>query len=369
MCVRRLLICSVGTSILSGRTKDKEKPWSWRPNGEDKLPDPALVDDWLKDATPFDAGAEINTLSRLDVGDSDRIVFLHSDTAPGEYCAERLANYFKTRCRSVELKRLTHLGYGARSFTQGLKSLINITCDLVNNARQAGEEVVICATGGFKVEIAFLNLLGALLEVPVAYMYEEHDELVVLPRLPLAWDTEFVERNRSFFEWIEDGDELRRTVEVESWLKREPALRELVEHHDDGYTVLSAAGLLLYRASQKRVDTEPVEWPDPTPITPEEKHKGFSEEPHKRPHGWENLISLLSRDVFVTAVKYDNEQRMRHGERVRILDPENGVIGVRYGPPGDELPIRVYTTARGEAQTQLLVNHIRSRIGKKLGFQ
>jgi len=62
----------------------------------------------------------------------------------------------------------------------------------------------------------------------------------------------------------------------------------------------------------------------------------------------------------VSFVGYAEE--MHQGERVRILDPERGVIGVRYGTAGDALPMRVETTARGLEQTQLVAEYIR-RLG------
>ena len=108
----RLLICSVGTSLLSG----KDRPWKWSPGGARELPDSRVVQEWLEQADPVQASAETNTLSRLEVGSADRIVFLHSDTPDGTYCAVRLAEYYRSRARAVELKRIGQLGYGAKSF-------------------------------------------------------------------------------------------------------------------------------------------------------------------------------------------------------------------------------------------------------------
>lgn len=352
----RMLICSVGTSLLAGR----DRPWKWSPVGGAEYPDAKVVDEWLQQADPVKASAEMNTLSRLEVGPDDRLVFLHSDTPDGAFCAERLAAYYGRRCRSVELKRIAQLGYGARNFSRGLKSLIDLTCGLIRQSRlgNTGERIIICATGGFKAEIAYLNLLGALLQVEVVYIHELHNELVTLPQLPLAWDTAFAARNKEFFQWIEE--EPRRPVEVESWLNREPALRALVEDGDDGYVYLSPAGLLLYRAAQEQmVAGKPVEWPEPSPLPPEKK-KHFENKPHKRPRGWERYVDRLCQISCVSFVGYAEE--MHQGERVRILDPERGVIGVRYGTAGDALPMRVETTARGLEQTQLVAEYIR-RLG------
>lgn len=348
----RFVICSVGTSLLSG----PGRPWRWHPREAPELPDPELVDRWLQQAAAADASAERNTLARMEVGENDRIAFLHSDTPEGEYCAERLAAFYRNRTRGVELRRIEQLGYGAKGFSRGLKSLIDITCDLIRKARERSEGVVICATGGFKAEIAYLNLLGALLQVEVVYMHELHRDLVILPRMPLAWNTEFVLRNKAFFEWIDA--EPRRSVEVESWLKQEPSLRNLVEDGDDGCTYLSPAGQLLYQAAlQREAPGEPVEWPQPCDQLPEKKERYFQNKPHHRPQGWERFVDRLLAIAYVESVGfYDG---MYQGARVQVLDPERGLIGIRYESGGDVLPIWVATTARGEAQTRLVAEHLR----------
>lgn len=351
--MHRLLLCSVGTSLLTG----PGRPWKWNPREAGEFPPPAMVEGWLKFADLVQASAETNTLERMEVGRYDRIVFLHSDTPEGAYCAERLAAFYRARCRDVGLERIAQLGYGAKSFSRGLKALIDITCRLVREAREnrAVSNVVICATGGFKAEIAYLNLLGALLHVEVVYIHELHRDLVSLPTLPLAWDGAFTFRNKDFFEWIEQ--EPRRSEEVESWLKAEPLLRSLVEDGGDGYTYLSPAGYLLYLAGRElEAAGEPVEWPEPSPVLPKEKDR-VSNEPHERPDGWERYVKRLCDIAYVTSVRYD--EKLHWGERVRILDPDHGTIGVRFESRGKRLPMRVETTARGREQTELVADYIR----------
>ena len=50
--------------------------------------------------------------------------------------------------------------------------------------------------------------------------------------------------------------------------------------------------------------------------------------------------------------------RILGGEKVKILDSDNGTIAVRYGSRGEELPLRVETSARGEVQTKLVEEYI-----------
>ena len=93
----------------------------------------------------------------------------------------------------------------------------------VRDSRDRSLDPVFCATGGFKAEIAFLNLLGALLAVEVFYIHEKFREVIRLPHLPLTWDADWVLQRRQFFEWIDD--EPRSSTEVASRLKADPALQ------------------------------------------------------------------------------------------------------------------------------------------------
>ncbi|MBM3275526.1 MAG: putative CRISPR-associated protein, partial [Candidatus Sericytochromatia bacterium] len=198
----RLIVCTVGTSLLS----NADRPWAgWNPRRQDPLPDAADVALWLEDADAAAASAETNTLRALDVGEADRLAFLHSDTSEGRFCAERLATLYARAGVPVETKKIGKLGYGADHFSAGLKALVDITISLVRTGRERGQQPIFCATGGFKAEIAFLNLIGALLGVEVVYLHELHRELVRLPQLPLSWDAAIVARHQDFFTWI-DGE-------------------------------------------------------------------------------------------------------------------------------------------------------------------
>ena len=355
----RLLITTVGTSLLTNRD---DRPWTWSHWKEDEpLPDPPVVDVWLANADPIKVSAEMNTLHRREIGETDRISFLHSDTPEGKYCSERLGAYYTNKCREVRQYVLGALSYQDKSFAQsGLKSLISVTIQEIRYAREQGLTPIFCATGGFKAEIAFLNLLGALLNIEVYYIHELHREEVLLPRLPLSWDTDYVLQHQDFFEWIKS--EPRKSQKVESWLNARPELRPLVanvEIDGESYVDLSAAGELLFEAA--KASQPPPAWPQPSINTPEQKFR-LSGVEHHRPSGWRSFVDSLCRIPCVSYVHYDAS--VRGGTNVKIIDSEEGVIGVCFGPTGEDLPLRVETTARGNDQTELIAAHIR-RIRQK----
>ena len=350
----RQIICTVGTSLLTNRD---DRPWSgWHPKGDKPLPRLEDVMEWLERADPVKASAETNTLRALEIGEGDFLALLHSDTPEGRFCADALGKFYESICREVTKEKIGKLGYGASVFTTGLKALVDITIKLVRKARDVGRQPVFCATGGFKAEIAFLNIMGALLEIEVFYIHELHRELVKLPRLPITWDAELVSKHKQFFIWIEE--EPRKSEEVESWLKSRPELRTLVEDGGDGCTYLSAAGVLLYKVAQERLRTIPrAFWPKADPKPPEKK-MNLSKIDHDRPLGWENFVDRLCKIDCVSLVSY--KEGLCGGAKVKIIDPEKGIIGVCYERDNKKLPLLVETTAKGENQCELVADYLRS---------
>ncbi len=343
----RVLLTTIGTSLLTNRDARPWAPWQW---GQ-PLPDADMVAAWLQEADPVLISAESHTLERLDVGATDTLVLLPSDTPEGRFCAEQLAAYYKLLAKEVRQETLRALGY-ARFAEQGLRSLIDTVFGLYRDYRNL-HEIVFVATGGFKSEIAYLNLIGALLQVEVVYIHEQFRELVRLPRLPLTWDLSFIEAQASFFAWIEA--EPRHSAEVESWLAREPGLAPLVSVADDGYSYLNAAGVMLYQMVQMPT-VEPL---PPSEVEPERKDK-LSDVDHDRPPGYQRAVKALCALDWVTQVRFEPNERTG-SERLTKVSGSGGVI-VRYGRGNNFLTLRVAITAESGAQTQWAADYIASHI-------
>lgn len=85
----------------------------------------------------------------------------------------------------------------------GLNSLVNNLTKIVKEFKLKspyGEsrEVIFCATGGFKAELAITNLVGLLFGIKVYYLHELFKDTVIIPPLPLKVDPEFWEQNKKF---------------------------------------------------------------------------------------------------------------------------------------------------------------------------
>src|SRR5438046_2092633 len=95
----RLLICTVGTSLLTNR---EDRPWGgWR--SPQPLPELAAVTAWLRGAERGKASAETNTLNALGLTETDAVALLHSDTPEGHFCAEALAADLGPYCRDAAM--------------------------------------------------------------------------------------------------------------------------------------------------------------------------------------------------------------------------------------------------------------------------
>lgn len=346
----RTLICTIGTSLITNRDGRPFGPWT---KGE-PLPEAAAVDEWLQRADWTKASAETHTLHKLEVADSDKLVLLHTEGDEGRFCAERLARLLEQRCRDVVLVPIPQLGYSAASFPRGLSGLVTAACDQAGRAQRENRTPVFCATGGFKVESAFVTMVGALMGVEVVYVHERHETFVRMPVLPITWNLDFVRDNDDFFRWIDE--EPRPDGEMRSRLRANPELERFVLRDADGTWMLNPAGELLYRAAKDAAPQPATPWPEPTDREPRSKNC-VSEEKHHRPRGWRTVVDRLCRDSCVTAVRYGVEASS--GPAARVLDAASGELALRYEHGGEQLTLIVETTALGDAQCRLLLDHLR----------
>jgi putative CRISPR-associated protein (TIGR02619 family) len=170
-------ITTVGISLLTNRGR----PWDGR-GYSDPLPDPATADAWLRTADLARASAETHTWLKLGIADEPqrhRLLLVHTNTADGRYCAERLATWARAKGLACAVDEIAGLGTAHEdTFNLGLAELARKLAVHIENGRAQGGTVAIAATGGFKAEIAIANLVGALLGAPVHYIYDRFERLV-----------------------------------------------------------------------------------------------------------------------------------------------------------------------------------------------
>ena len=72
-----------------------------------------------------------------------------------------------------------------KDFEEGLKNLIAKFHKISNKKYN---DIILNITGGYKVIIPYLTMIGEILEIPIYYIFENSNELILVPQLPIGFD-------------------------------------------------------------------------------------------------------------------------------------------------------------------------------------
>lgn len=240
----RTILITVGTSLLTNAQRHWQKQ---------ELSDQEIAN-YLSRTDPIRASAEKNSLSRL-LREGDKLIFLHSQTEEGKFCADSLRRYYENQGYRSESQEIPDLTYTESRFKmRGLRSLVATLIERIRQERQAQREVLINATGGFKAEIAYATVVGLLFDVPVYYIHEAFRDIIQMPPTPIGWDYSLIAEHEEFFEWL--NADLHSTNEVDNRLRGLPRAEEvhLLLVEEEGFTFLSPTGEAFYEAYKARLE-------------------------------------------------------------------------------------------------------------------
>jgi len=200
----RLIICTVGTSIANGcpvLRSYQQRASSWDEAAEDlsaEITAKLTQTDLASTETVRRVSAELNSLQRLGLDKSDRVVLLTTDTADGRCCAEHLrralSGAFPITEDAIAIRRVEGLQVrnAKRLREEGLPNLVRLVMDYRDQWN--AEQIVLNPTGGFKGVVPFLTVLGMVFRFRTVYVFEFAEELISLPPLPLSFDAGVLER-------------------------------------------------------------------------------------------------------------------------------------------------------------------------------
>jgi putative CRISPR-associated protein (TIGR02619 family) len=137
--------------------------------------------------------------------DRPDIYFIYSDTPAGKVVTDILKEYLnksnKLNAGSIEMKKISYLQvFNRMAFeNEGIPNLIEYVSEKVNFDYKTGTEysknIILNITGGFKAVVPYLTLMGSVFEIPVYYIFEETDELIKLPPMPVRFNYKILEDN------------------------------------------------------------------------------------------------------------------------------------------------------------------------------
>ncbi len=350
----RVILTTVGTSLLT----NPDRPWSgWR--HKQPLPDGDTVNSWIRGADPVKASAETHTWFRLGLYDADErgkieVVLIHSQTPDGQFCAECLVAAASAIGMQARRRQVEGLDYSdGQKFNRGLRQLARIIGEEIKRGRAAGA-VELAATGGFKAEIAIANLVGAVSETPVHYIYQEFSSIVTIEPIPVALRADWIGSGagRKLLEAFEDSRDVISTSRIESLMKQDERLLTLVEV-DGEHAALTLLGELALRLLESPVDT----WPPSSDIPPGDKIR-MDSAAHHRPRGWEQVVNFIAASRYVTSIRHEGAGSA--GCLKEAPDNESDLIHRIEGSP--PLNLRICTTATTAMQRRLVQQLLRKEL-------
>lgn len=199
----KCIICTVGTSIANGCDLQHEyfKPgYGWE---EDTIEFEQQISKRAAGLKQDVRGisAEMNSLERLSLTLSSKVVLLATDNAASKACANELkkliGQYFKLADKNIEIKRIKGLQvHNVKALKeQGFRELVTTVLSyLTDDDLNYQYEVILNPTGGYKGVIPFLTVLGMLYGKSSVYIFEHAEQLINLPPLPFSFDIEIYNR-------------------------------------------------------------------------------------------------------------------------------------------------------------------------------
>jgi len=203
----KTVICTVGTSIAQGTnalraTQQQDSAWEDAVTDLEAQISNRLADmDLNSEPDRIRASAEIHSLHRLQLDESDTVILLATDTADGRACAHAvrgvLLRNFGLPDAQVKVVRVNGLQVrdADRLRRIGLPALVEETLKLIEDPQlRYGGEIILNPTGGFKGVVPFLTVLGMLFSLRTVYVFEFANSLISLPPLPVSFDLRLYER-------------------------------------------------------------------------------------------------------------------------------------------------------------------------------
>jgi putative CRISPR-associated protein (TIGR02619 family) len=289
------------------------------------------------------------------------VKLVHSQTPDGLFCAQCLNSFAAGKGISSHTVQVNELTYSdSATFNRGLGRMVRVLAEEIRSGRQAGE-VSIAATGGFKAEIAVANLVGALLGVPVYYIYEQFKQLIRIEPVPIVLAPGWLKEGpgRALLEKISEKSCLP-SAEVSSLVKADGRLEMLVEMEEVEGREYVCANVLGELAAQVLASPN-VDWPQPCDDEPEKKVILEGTE-HHRPKGWEKVIKILSGSVYVKRINYEeNANKSKNDLRPAPGSVSDILVSIFDGK--DSLGLRVQTTAQSLEQRRQVFNLLKRKTG------
>jgi CRISPR/Cas system-associated protein Csm6 len=208
-------------------------------------------DAWVLDSKATEntkASAELSTLYKFKAEhEFDTVYFICTDTALSVLAAECMKDYSPLlQGIDVHIIRIPHLkvkdydefkknALGNLVYDEfkkhGLSNLVEKIVSIIN--QESAENLLMNISGGYKAFLPFLTVLTQIYKIPAFYLYEESEQLIQFPLLPINFDWEFAQAFNKTLETKTDGIALKKNIGTEALA--EFASRSLISNKNGSF--------------------------------------------------------------------------------------------------------------------------------------
>jgi putative CRISPR-associated protein (TIGR02619 family) len=266
--MNRLVISTVGTSLLINQISDRRDPKGW----EDMLQQtanltqeqinqsaPEVVDiiktlkqraeEKLNDGNTLEireASAELNGIyglyeEQLENGRLDTHYLVTTDTAQGQITANIIKEFLKRKVNFVDIITPEKLSTAStKSFHQGIDDLIDWVDKKVKDFPKPKYDIYFNLVGGFKALQGCMNTIGMFYADKITYVFEgQSSKLITIPRLPITVDTNILKNHAVTLALLEAGASLSP--------EKTTTVPEAMVAERDGQMTISNWGQLIWK--------------------------------------------------------------------------------------------------------------------------
>lgn len=197
--------------------------------------------------------AELNGIfgiydDNIQSSDQDVHVLICTDTYQGRTTANLLQQYLQQYFPTTFIYCPVQLSTKNKEvFQTGIKTLLKWCDENLKEYRRNQYEVIFNLTGGFKSLQGYLNTIGMFYADKIVYIFEQSDDLITIPRLPIKIETEIFRKEASLFLQLSNCSEGLNASRVSSI----PDL--YLEEYGQGKVVLSDWGELSWNQSKEEI--------------------------------------------------------------------------------------------------------------------
>lgn len=204
-----------------------------------------------------DISAELKTLLKLkqklgaNFSSNDKIYLFPTFTYDGALCAKILKDILARITNGALIEVIFTKGLNSAkdvgpTFTsEGIPKLLNNIYRKIEGGKEVGKEIYLLISGGYKSIVPYTTLIGLLTRHGLYYIYEDSDQLLELPNLPISIDMNVfrpnfnfikniqVTNNRSYLDSLSPDLQSLFEVDCSGNIKPTPVLDFLIQRYTD----------------------------------------------------------------------------------------------------------------------------------------